>query len=144
MHVADKDLIATLSEQITDGPLLGAVYARIDTAVGFARMFTPLGNYLVARPAARAKAHSITERTDVPLDAGMVLGCTAANLHVWSADIMLGQVHDHLGTMSRDLMAGVEVGTAKSWQPVTLLLTSGEKVEVEARGGVHQFATAFN
>lgn len=144
MHVADKDLTSTLSEKIEDGPLLGAVYARIDTAVGFTRMLSPLGNYLIARPAARAKAHSITERTEIPLDAGMVLGCTAGNLHVWSADIMLGQVHDHLGSVPRELISGIEVGSDKSWQPLTITLTNGEKVEVQARGGVHQFATSFS
>jgi hypothetical protein len=144
MHVADKDLTSALSEKIEDGPLLGAVYARIDTAVGFTRMFTPLGNYLIARPAARAKAHSITERTEVPLDGGMVLGCTAGNLHVWSADIMMSQVHDHLGSVSRELITGIEVGSDKSWQPLTITLKSGEKVEVQARGGVHQFATSFS
>jgi hypothetical protein len=52
--------------------------------VGWTRMLTPLGNYLIARPAARAKAQQVTEDTDVPMDAAMVPGVTAANLHVWS------------------------------------------------------------
>ena len=73
MHVTDEDLIDTLSQGLPGGPLLAAVYARVDTAAGWTRMLTPLGNYLIARPAARAKAHQVTEETEVPLDAAMVL-----------------------------------------------------------------------
>jgi hypothetical protein len=142
MHVRDEDLVETLSAQVDDGPLLGAVYARVDTAVGFTRMFTPLGNYLIARPAARAKAQQVTDETDVPLDAAMVLGMTAGAMHVWSADPMLGQVHDHLGSVPRDVLAGIDVGAGRSWQPLTLNLADGHRIEVEARGNVHQFVTA--
>jgi hypothetical protein len=52
-------------------------------------MFTPLGNHLVARPAARSAARKITDATEIPLDAAMVLGITANALHVWKADPML-------------------------------------------------------
>ena len=141
MHIADTDLITEL--EVADGPLLAAVYARVDTAVGFTRMFTPLGNYLIARPAARAKAQDMTEQTNVPLDAAMVLGVTAASMHVWSADPMLSQVHDHLGAVPRDAIASVSAGSGKSWQPLTLSLSSGQEIQVEARGPVHQFLAAM-
>jgi hypothetical protein len=144
MHVSDDELVDTLSEGLPGGPLLGAVYARVDTAVGWTRMLTPLGNYLIARPAARAKAHQVTEETDVPLDAAMVLGVTATDLHIWSADIMLGQVDDHLGAVPRTIINRVTVGTAKSWQPLSLALNDGHIIEVEARGGVHQFVSCFS
>ncbi len=144
MHVSDDELVQTLSEGLAGGPLLGAIYTRVDTAVGWTRMLTPLGNYLIARPAARAKAHQVTEETDVPLDAAMVFGVTATELHIWSADTMLGQVHDHLGSVPRSEISGVEVGTGKSWQPLTLRLRGGHAIEVEARGGLHQFASSFN
>lgn len=144
MHLSDDELVGALSEGLSGGPLLAAVYARVDTAVGWTRMLTPLGNYLVARPAARAKAQQITEETDVPLDAAMVLGLTANDLHIWSADIMLGQVHDHLGAVPRTVIRDVTVGTAKSWQPLSIALNDGHLIEVEARGGVHQFVSSFN
>jgi hypothetical protein len=144
MHVTDDDLVGTLSQGLSGGPLLAAVYARVDTAVGWTRMLTPLGNYLIARPAARAKAHQVTEETDVPLDAAMVLGVTATDLHIWSADIMLGQVDDHLGAVPRTAIADVKVGIAKSWQPLTITLNDGHTIEVEARGGVHHFASCFS
>ena len=74
-----------------------AVDARVDTPVGFTRMLTPLGNYFIARPAARSAAKKVTAETDVPMDAAVVLGLSESALHVWSADPMLNQVHDHLG-----------------------------------------------
>lgn len=77
--------------------MLAATYARVPTSVGFTRILTPLGNYFIARPAARSAAHKITEATEVPLDAAVVLGLSADALHVWSADPMLDQVHDYLG-----------------------------------------------
>ena len=144
MHLSDDELVEVLSQGLRGGPLLGAVFARVDTAVGWTRMLTPLGNYLIARPAARAKAQQVTEETDVPMDAAMVLGVTATDLHVWSADIMLGQVDDHLGAVPRSEIAAVEVGTSKSWQPLTLRLQDGHSIEVQARGGVHQFVSAFD
>jgi len=36
--------------------LLSATFARVPTAVSFTRLLTPLGNYFIARPAARAAA----------------------------------------------------------------------------------------
>lgn len=143
MHLSDE-LVEVLSQSLPGGPLLGAVFARVDTAMGWTRMLTPLANYLIARPAARAKAQQVTEETDVPMDAAMVLDVTATDLHVWSADIMLGQVDDHLGAVPRSEFAAVEVGTGKSWQPLTLRLQDSHTIEVQARGGVHQFLSAFN
>lgn len=114
MHVSDKNLVTDLSEQIKDGPLQGAVYARFSTGWSFGRWLTPLGNYLIARPGARARAHDVSEQTEVPLDGGMVLGVGTEHLHIWSADIMLGQVHKHLGAVGRSAIAKVELGVAKS------------------------------
>jgi hypothetical protein len=74
MHVTDEELAASLSEQLGGQPLTHAVYARVDTPVGFTRMLTPLGNYFIARPAARSAAKKVTAETDVPLDAAVVLG----------------------------------------------------------------------
>jgi hypothetical protein len=54
MHVTDEELATRLSGQLDGESLSHAVYARVDTPVGFTRMLTPLGNYLIARPAARS------------------------------------------------------------------------------------------
>lgn len=64
MHVDDKDLVATLSQQADGPPITAAVYARVGTAVSFTRWLGPLGNYLIARPAARAAAQRQGERAD--------------------------------------------------------------------------------
>ncbi|MFI6349248.1 hypothetical protein [Streptomyces sp. NPDC050560] len=141
-HLKDDELVPALSAQLGQ-ELLAAVYARIDTALGPARMLTPLGNYLVARPAARAAAHRITARTDVPLDAAMVLGLTADALHVWSADPMLNRVGDHVGEISLDRVTDITVIPGRSWQQVTVRLAEGEKVEVQGRGATHALAAAF-
>ena len=145
MHVVDADLPATLSSELAeDGPVLAAVYARTPTAVGVARWLGPLGNYLVARPAARAKAHGIQDRTELPLDAAVVFALTRDDLHVWSADPMLSQVHDHLGSLPRARLLAVETEASKSWWPVTLRLDGGEEVSLEARGDVRAFVDAAN
>ncbi len=83
MHVEDKDLVATLSQQMDGASLTAAVYARVETALSPARWLGPLGNYLVARPAARSAAHEAGERTHIPLDAAVVLAVAARDLHVW-------------------------------------------------------------
>jgi hypothetical protein len=49
----NKDLVAVLSQQPDCPQLSAAVYARVHTAASFAHWLGPLGNYLVARPAAR-------------------------------------------------------------------------------------------
>jgi hypothetical protein len=67
MHLKDEELVTGLAAQEVGPGLLSATYARAPTAVGFTRMLTPLGNYLIARPAARAAAGKITEETDVPV-----------------------------------------------------------------------------
>jgi hypothetical protein len=141
MHVADKDLTTSLAEQ-ADG-LTAAVYARFETALSPSRWLGPLGNYLIARPAARTAALAAQERTDVPLDAAVVLGLTDAELHVWAADPMLSHVNDHLGSVPLERVAGVSAEVGKSWWPLKLELTDGESVEMSARGDVRAFLAAF-
>ncbi|MGI8553824.1 MAG: hypothetical protein ACR2PL_24000 [Dehalococcoidia bacterium] len=143
MHVEDSALVSTLSEQLGGPPLLGAVYARFDTPLSFTRMLTPLGNYLIARPAARAEARKVTEETDVPLDAAVVFGVSTESLHVWSADPMLSQVHEHLGEVPRDTIATVSTTAGRTWQTLVVTVTNVHAIEVEARGGVHDFVSAF-
>lgn len=143
MHVVDKDLVPALSAQVDGKPLEAAVYARVNTPLGAARWLGPLGNYLVARPAARVAAHRAEERTELPLDAAVVLGLTADALHVWQADPMLSQVHDHLGSVPRAEIAGITTdGPAKSWWPIRIAMQDGEAVELQARGDVAGFVTA--
>ena len=141
MHVQDKDLVTTLST--AEEPLTAAVYARRDTPLGGARWLGPLGNYLVARPAARVAAHKDSERTDLPLDAAVVLGLSKTHLHVWSADPMLSTVGDHLGAVELDRLASVQTDIAKSWAPLVLTLKDGEALELQGRGDVVGFARAF-
>ena len=142
MHLKDDELTAGLAGP--DVPeLLAATYARVSTAAGFTRMLGPLGNYLIARPAARATAQRITEQTDVPLDAAVVLGLAPDALHVWSADPMLNQVHDHLGHVPLDRISAVTVVPGKSWQDLTIALADGQQVQLEARGAAHQLAAEF-
>ncbi len=143
MHVEDKDLVATLSRQTEGAPLAAAVYARVETALSPARWLGPLGNYLVARPAARAAAHRAGERTAMPLDAAVVLGIGAGELHVWAADPMLSQVHDHLGSVPLERIADIRAETAKSWWPLTIALADDEPLELSARGDVRGFVSAF-
>src|ERR1700760_2424782 len=107
MHLKDDELISGLSGRDGVPGLLAAVYARVTTAVSFTRMLTPLGNYFIARPAARAAARGITEETDVPLDAAVVLGLSADALHSWSADPMLDQVHEYLGQVPVDRITAI-------------------------------------
>lgn len=68
MHLKDNELVPALSGSLGED-LLAAAYARVSTALGLARVLTPLGNYLIARPAARPAARKVTEETAVPLDA---------------------------------------------------------------------------
>lgn len=143
MHVVDKDLVPTLSQQAEGLELTAAVYARVATALSFTHWLGPPGNYLVARPAARAAAHRDTERTDLPLDAAVVLGLGTHALHVWSADPMLSQVHDHLGSVELDRVTAIHTETAKSWAPLTITFAGGESVDLEARGDVSGFVAAY-
>lgn len=143
MHIADKDLVDVLSQQ-ADAPLLvAAVYARFTTPAGFTRRLGPLGNYLVARPAARAAAHRASEQTDVPLDAAVVLGLAPPALHVWSADPMTSNVHDHLGSVETARIAGISAEIGKSWWPLTITFGDGESLQLQARGDVSSFVAAF-
>jgi hypothetical protein len=143
MHVQDQDLVATLSQQTEGVTLTAAVYARFETALSPAHWLGALGNYLVVRPAARASARRAGARTDMPLDAAVVLGITAEQLHVWAADPMLSQVNDHLGSVSLDRIAGIRTEVAKSWWPLTITLTDDESLELQARGDVRGFVAAF-
>lgn len=144
MHLRDDELVTGLSGQEGGPALLAATFARVPTAVSFTRLLTPLGNYFIARPAARAAAGKITEETDVPLDAAVVLGLSADALHVWSADPALNQVHDHLGHVPLERIAAIEATAGRSWQKLTITLQDGHKIELEGRGASHQVAAEFS
>jgi hypothetical protein len=141
-HLKDDELVPELSRQLGE-PLLAASYARVDTVLGLTRLLSPLGNYLIARPAARAAAHRITERTEVPLDAAMILGLTDAALHVWRADPMLNRVGEHVGEVSLDRITELTVTPGRSWHPIRIVLTDGEKIEVEGRGAAHLLGSEY-
>ena len=143
MHVADKDLVSTLSRQADAPQLVAAVYARVSTPARFSRWLGPLGNYLVARPVARAAAHRAGDRTEMPLDAAVVLGLGPDALHVWSADPMLSQVHDHLGSVETGRISAIRAEIGKSWGPLTITFAGDESLTLEARGDVSGFVTAF-
>ena len=143
MHVDDKDLVTALSQQ-PDGPqLTSAIYARVPTGASFAHYLGPVGNYLVARPAARAAAQRDSERTDMPLDAAVVLGLAPEALHVWGADPMLSLVRDHLGSVELARITSISAETGKSWWPLTITFAGGEAVHLEGRGDVSSFVAAF-
>jgi hypothetical protein len=57
-HLNDDDLVPALSAELGQD-LRAAVYARADTVLSPARMLSPLGNYLIARPAARDQPQPI-------------------------------------------------------------------------------------
>ena len=143
MHLSDDELVSGLSDQIDDGPLLAAAFARVDTAVGFTRMLSPLGNYFVARPAARAAAGRMTEDTGVPLDAAVVLGLSEGALHVWSADPMLNRVTEYLGHVPLDRISAMEATPGRKWQPLRITLDDGQSIELEARGPIHAVVAAY-
>lgn len=143
MHIRDSELVEKLSEQLADDKLIAAVYARLTTSLSAARMLSPLGNYFIARPAARAKANKIASAADVPLDAAMILGITATELHVWAADPMMNLVHDHLGAIPLGRIASIAVEAGRTWQKVTLMLTDSVAIEMEARGAAHAIAESF-
>lgn len=139
VHVTDEDLASQLSGQVEgeEGPLLDAVYARVTTAASFAHWLSPIGNYFIARPAARAHAHKVTEETDLPLDAGMVFGLGNSALHVWRADPMLNQVHKYLGHFPLQRITAMKATPEKGWQKLSMTLDGSHQVELEARGAVH-------
>jgi hypothetical protein len=143
MHVEDKDLVSALSGQIEGSSLRSAVYARVGTALSFSHWLGPLGNYLVARPAARIAAHGIEAKTDIPLDAAVVLGLAPEALHVWAADPMLSQVNDHLGAVPLQHIVSMSAEIDKSWQPLTITVEDGQAFTLEARGDVHGFVATF-
>ncbi|MFY9926826.1 MAG: hypothetical protein WAK82_02370 [Streptosporangiaceae bacterium] len=142
MHLKDDELVSGL---VAPGipPLLAATYARVPTGAGVSRLLGPLGNYLIDRPAARSAAQDITEQTEVPLDAAVVLGLSADELHVWSADPMLDQVHDHLGHVPLARITAMDATPGRSWQPLTITLDDGQEITLEARGAVHHLVAEF-
>ena len=142
MHLKDDELASALSATAGED-LIAAAYARVDTALGFTRMLSPLGNYLIARPAARAAASKITRETSVPLDAAVVIGISATALHVWTADPMLNQVRDHLGSVPLASVKDITVTPGHSWHPVAITLAGGERIDLEGRGAIHAVASAF-
>ena len=107
-------------------------------------MLTPLGNYFIARPAARAAARDITEQTEVPLDAAVVLGLSADALHTWSADPTLNQVRDHLGHFPLQRITKMVATPGRAWHPLVITLDGGHEIAVEARGAVHQLVAEFD
>ena len=143
MHLKDDELVTGLASQVEGGMLQAAAYARVPTAVGFTRMLTPLGNYFIARPAARSAAGKATNETGVPLDAAVVLGLSRDALHIWSADPMINQVHDYLGHVPLERITAMEAAPGRSWQKVTLTLDEGHKVDLEARGAIDALVAAF-
>ena len=143
MHLKDDELVTGLAGQEGGLNLLAATFARVPTAVSFTRMLTPLGNYFIARPGARAAADKITKETDVPLDAAVVLGLSADALHVWSADPAVNQVHDYLGHVPLERIASIDATPGRSWQKLAITLPDGHKVELEGRGASHQLAAEF-
>jgi hypothetical protein len=143
MHLKDEELVTGLAGQEGGPDLLAATFARVTTAAGFTRMLTPLGNYFIARPAARAAAARITEKTDVPLDAAVVLGLSADALHVWSADPMLNQVNEYLGHVPLERITAIEATPGRNWQKLTINMQGGHQIELEGRGASHQLAAAF-
>jgi hypothetical protein len=143
MHLNDEELVTGLGGHDGGPDLLAATYARVTTAVSFTRMLTPLGNYFIARPAARAAASKITEETDVPLDAAVVLGLSADALHVWSADPMLDQVSEHLGHVPLTRITGIDAVPGRSWHKLTITLEGDHQIELEGRGASHQLAAEF-
>lgn len=142
MHLKDDELVSGLAEQ-AGSPLRAATYARVTTAASFAHWLTPLGNYLIARPAARSAAGKLTDQTGVPLDAAMVLALSDSALHIWSGDPMLNQVHDYLGHVPLERITAISAEPGRSWQKVTITLDGDEKLELEARGAVHALVAAY-
>ena len=55
---------------------------------------------------------------------------------------MLSQVHDHLGSLALERIEAIHAEIGKSWWPLTITL-AGEAVELQARGDVRIFVTAF-
>ncbi|MBY8343392.1 hypothetical protein LXH13_38660 [Streptomyces spinosirectus] len=144
MRATDAELVNALTEQLGDEKIVAAAYARVNTVLSPARMLSPLGNYLIARPAARAAAKKMTEETDIPLDAAVVFGLSDSALHVWAADPMLNRVGQHLGQMPLERIASIKVENGKNWQPFTITMADGKSVELEGRGPIHALAAAFD
>jgi hypothetical protein len=144
MHIKDGELVAELSKQLDGEQLLAAAYVRVHTSLTVANYLGPLGNYLIARPAARSAARKVSEETDFPLAAAMVFGISADALHIWRADPMLNQVTDNLGHIPLEKISAFAVTAGQSWQPFTVTLADGHAINLEGRGSVFQIETEFN
>jgi len=142
-RITDDVLTTTLSKSITGPPLQGAVFCRFRTAFTAANYLGPLGMYMISRPAAASKAAEVTKETGVPLDSAVVFGVSSEALFIWSADPMLSLVKSYLGSILRSKIATVTTTPGTSWQQICVELKDGGKIEVEARGGVHAFVSAF-
>jgi hypothetical protein len=142
-RITDDVLTETLSKSITGPPLQGAVFCRFRTAFTAANYLGPLGLYLISKPAAASKAAEVTKETGVPLDSAVVFGVNSDALFIWSADPMLSLVKSFLGAIPRSKIVSVTTSPGTSWQEVCITLESGGKIEIEARGGVHAFVSAF-
>jgi hypothetical protein len=144
MHLKDDELITGLADHGDNEPLHAATYARVTTAASFAHWLTPIGNYFIARPAARSAAGKMTEQTGVPLDAAMVLGLSDTALHIWSADPMLNQVHDYLGHIPVERISAMHAEPGRSWQKLTITIEGGHALQLEARGSIHTLVADFD
>jgi hypothetical protein len=142
MHLKDDELVTALSSSLGE-EVHAAAYARVSTPLSVARLMTPIGNYLIARPAARAAARKMTEDTSVPMDAAVVIGITATALHLWKADPMRNEVGDHLGEVPLSRVKDITVTPGRSWQPVVISLDGGERIELEGRGAAHVIESVF-
>ncbi|MGR6998992.1 hypothetical protein ACU686_14000 [Yinghuangia aomiensis] len=98
----------------------------------------------MARPAARSAARKITEATDMPLDAAMVIGITDQALHVWTADPMLNQVRGHLGSVPLSRVTAIRVEPGRAWHEMRIGLDDGNEITIEARGAAHAIASAYD
>jgi hypothetical protein len=141
--IKDSELAERLATQVDGARLHAAVFARVVTGVGPLRMLTPLGNYLIARPAARQAAQQTTDRTGLPLDAAVVLGISADALHVWSADPMLNQVHGYLGQLPASRITAMQATPGRRWQKLAITLDNGETLELQTRGAGHALVAAY-
>jgi len=142
MHLKDDELVAALSSSLGE-EVHAAAYARVSTALSVARLMSPIGNYLIARPAARVAARKITEDTSVPMDAAVVIAITATALHLWKADPMRNEVGDHLGEVPLSRVKDITVTPGRSWHPVVISLDGGERIELEGRGAAHVIESVF-
>ncbi len=71
------------------------------------------------------------------------LGTPWFPLVCFGALTMLSQVNDHLGSMELARIATIQTETGKTWWPLTITFEDDESVELQARGDVRSFVSAF-